>query len=128
MSLTREAKHGWEVAGDYDVRRATVLTWERPTDGRPIVAMTERGDIYSFKADGTQGHAHTHTQPISSLTLRDAPAPKASGVVWVKIYDGGTPDVYLHAPKTGVGRGGCIALIEVPWTEGMGLEAESSHE
>ena len=140
MSLTREAKHGY-VATCSDGNHSTgarILCWDRDhrNGGAPIVALVNIGfgeAIYSFHLDGRCPHD-------SGVILRDAPAPKASGVDWIvrwRSEDGLRRHAALHYTKEAVsaharfliskGRSH-VSVIEAPWTDGMGLEAESSDE
>ena len=136
MSLTREAKHGHEMlrAGGA-VSKARVVCWDRNAPNSVIaLVLSEDGDsegIYLFKPDGTSAVGYT---------LRDAPAPKARGVDWIvrwRSEDGLRRHAALHYTKEAasaharflISKGRShVSVSEVPWTEGMGLEAESSDD
>ena len=126
MSLTREAKHGWEIVrSSGEVRTADVLTWERQNSTYPTVAMDKHGTIYQFGRDGIGcaiGGEWQHT-------LRDAPPPKASGTFNVTIWQRG--DGYTFATFEDCGPSPSESASEFkriarlgpfPWTEGDGLE------
>lgn len=98
--LSKDAKWGWEIVD---------------AQGRVV---------WRFDADGTG---------TPNLTLRNAPAPKASGELVVTVsrnkHDGRIQSMLRTDGCTEVNDlWDLIAVVRVPWTEGMGLEAESSDD
>ena len=112
--LTKDWPHGYEIAFDNGcVEPAKILTWERP-GGNNIVAMGENGVITFFSASGRQ----------VSQTLRNAPAPKRSGTVWLNIYSDEREGMVIRQSRQMAdeyAEPSRIACVEVNWTEGEGL-------
>lgn len=107
--------HGYVIqCGEHKPAKARVLAWDLPGQ-RSIAAVvdTEDGAITRFKASGCGGYINGH-----EATLRNAPAPKRSGTVWVNIN--GVAWITREAADR-CHRKDRLACIEVPWTEGDGL-------
>lgn len=129
MTLTREAKWGWEIVEKNGMTvPARVICWDRKsTEGPCIVALADHGagEIVSLFRSNGEG---------SFQSLRDAPAPKASGehIINVWRHRDGMIELVCHATKeaadkdasnTHDGRFTLLARQRFSWTEGMGLEA-----
>jgi len=126
--LTRDAKYGWEIAHEGSTpHKARVIAWDIQGPW-PIAAHSTEAEapaVLRFKESGIGK---------DDYTLRDAPAPKASGTDWiVRFAERGRPyamafATHDEAKKWLSERSGIwqeVAIIRVPWTEGMGLEAQS---
>lgn len=119
--LTRDAKYGWARADE----AWRVAGWDCPGE-YPIIAFHKKtGDAYKFDREGRCSDGRL---PY----LRDAPAPKASGTDWIVRWK-------EHPEQFSVRRFSSwseakafvnamalreVAIIEVPWTEGQGLQPE----
>lgn len=126
--LSKDAKWGWIATWGEQTLPARVICWDAkgPYPVRALIDHGEHEMSYAFTADGRHDF----------YTLRDAPAPKASGVDWIVRWrsdDGYRRHASLHYTKEAataharflISKGRShVSVIEVPWTEGMGVEAE----
>jgi hypothetical protein len=109
-ALSKDHPHGYvDSAGD----KHDVLFW-----GSSLI-VTRRAS--TFPAEFSWSRSGVSAERMVSLTLRNAPAPKRSGTVWVNIYSHDGWSYPSRAEADASRQTGCIACIEVPWTEGDGL-------
>lgn len=121
--LSRDWPHGWEIRGfaGEDPKPARVLCDDMP-GAFPWVAYCEHVTepvLLRFRADGT-------AETSSFLRLRNAPAPRASGTVWVNVYRGPEKS-YGHPSREKADRCASsdrLACVKIDWTEGDGLEPQ----
>ena len=129
--LTKDWPHGWVVrSANGVISPARVISWDRKCTGGPgIVALVRYDDgelVSCFAADGRG----------SSETLRNAPAPKASGTDWIvrwRCENGYTRSAALHHTEIAAvalanflretGRTH-VSVTRADWEDGQGLQPE----
>lgn len=130
--LSKDAKWGYEAVIGGNVYPARIVATDAKGD-YPIVALVEYGNcenVWTFRADGSYLDA-------GASCLRDAPAPKASGTDWIVRWSErkDVADAFAMAfPSLEQARIHAahlswayrVAIVRVPWAEGMGLEAEGT--
>lgn len=134
--LSKDAKWGWEIVrGDGSTQPARVICWDAK-GVKPIIALVTYEDHGGYESSWEFDASGSYD---GTFALRDAPAPKARGTDWIVRWSErkDVADAFAMAfPSLEQARIHAahlswayrVAIIRVPWTDGMGLEAESSDE